>query len=182
MVPGVESLPTFLNFMAPIFEHFGGTTGGYGRSESAIAFTTPQNPYRSAPIICYESVYGEYVGEYVKQSANILTIMTNDGWWGNTPGHRQHLHYAKLRAIETRKWVARSANTGISAVINPVGEIKVSEPWDQKTTIKYSVPVISGETFYVRWGDYLYKLASAISVLLILWKFTDKLRKKRLNA
>jgi apolipoprotein N-acyltransferase len=176
------ALPTFLNFMAPVFEQFGGTTGGYGRSERAIAFTTPQNPYSSAPIICYESVYGEYVGEYVKQGANILTIMTNDGWWGNTPGHRQHLHYAKLRAIETRKWVARSANTGISAVINPVGEIKVSEPWDQKTTIKYAVPVESRETFYVRWGDYLYKLASAISVLLLLWKFTDKLRKKQSHA
>lgn len=182
LVPGVESLPTFLNFMAPVFEQFGGTTGGYGRSESATAFTTAQNPYSSAPIICYESVYGEYVGEYVKQGANILTIMTNDGWWGNTPGHRQHLHYAKLRAIETRKWVARSANTGISAVINPLGEIKVSEPWNQKTTIKYAVPVVSGETFYVRWGDYLYKLASAISVLLILWKFTDKLRKKQPNG
>ena len=182
LVPGVESLPTFLNFMAPIFEQFGGTTGGYGRSESATAFTTAQNPYSSAPIICYESVYGEYVGEYVKQGANILTIMTNDGWWGNTPGHRQHLHYAKLRPIETRKWIARSANTGISAVINPLGEIKVSEPWNQKTAIKYAVPVVSGETFYVRWGDYLYKLASGISVLLILWKFTDKLRKKQPNA
>lgn len=178
LVPGVESLPTFLNFMAPVFEQFGGTTGGYGRSESATAFSTPQNPYSSAPIICYESVYGEYVGEYVKQGANILTIMTNDGWWGNTPGHRQHLHYAKLRAIETRKWVARSANTGISAVIDPLGEIKTSQPWNQKTAIKYPVPVVSGETFYVQWGDYLYKIASAISLLLILWKFTDRFRKK----
>lgn len=178
LVPGVESLPTFLNFMAPVFEQFGGTTGGYGRSESATAFNTPQNPYSSAPIICYESVYGEYVGEYVKQGANILTIMTNDGWWGNTPGHRQHLHYARLRAIETRKWVARSANTGISAVIDPSGVIKTSQPWDTKTTIKYAVPVVTGETFYVRYGDYLYKLASVISVLLILWKFTDRFRKK----
>jgi apolipoprotein N-acyltransferase len=178
LVPGVESLPTFLNFMAPVFEQFGGTTGGYGRSESATAFNTPQNPYSSAPIICYESVYGEYVGEYVKQGANILTIMTNDGWWGNTPGHRQHLHYAKLRAIETRKWVARSANTGISAVIDPLGEIKTSQPWNSKTAIKYAVPAVSGETFYVRWGDYLYKIASAISLSLILWKFADRFRKK----
>lgn len=178
LVPGVESLPTFLNFMAPIFEQFGGTTGGYGRSESAVSFATPGNPYASAPIICYESVYGEYVGEYVKQGANILTIMTNDGWWGNTAGHRQHLHYARLRAIETRKWVARSANTGISAVIDPVGEIRSSQPWNTKTTIKYAVPFISGETFYVRFGDYLYKLASLISIVLIIWKLIDKFRKK----
>lgn len=172
LVPGVESLPTFLNFLAPVFEQFGGTTGGYGRSESAATFATDNN-YNAAPIICYESVYGEYVGEYVQKGANILTIMTNDGWWGNTPGHKQHLQYARLRAIETRKWVARSANTGISAVIDPVGSIRSSLPWNKMSTIKYAIPAISGETFYVRWGDYLYKLASLISILFILWKIKD---------
>jgi apolipoprotein N-acyltransferase len=174
LVPGVESLPTFLNFLAPVFEQFGGTTGGYGRSESAATFSATGNNYIAAPIICYESVYGEYVGEYVKKGANILTIMTNDGWWGNTPGHKQHLQYARLRAIETRKWVARSANTGISAVIDPTGSIRDSKPWHKMSTIKYAVPVVSGETFYVRWGDYLYKLASLISILFILWKIKDR--------
>ena len=174
LVPGVESLPTFLNFMAPVFEQFGGTTGGYGRSESAATFAATGNQYIAAPIICYESVYGEYVGEYVKKGANILTIMTNDGWWGNTPGHKQHLQYARLRAIETRKWVARSANTGISAIIDPTGVIRVSEPWNKMSTIKYAVPVVSGETFYVQWGDYLYKLASLLSILFIIWKLKDR--------
>lgn len=179
LVPGVESLPTFLNFMAPVFEQFGGTTGGYGRSESALAFTTPRNAYITAPIICYESVYGEYVGEYIKKGANILTIMTNDGWWGNTPGHKQHLQYARLRAIETRKWVARSANTGISAVIDPAGNIKTTEPWNKMSTIKYAVPTVTGETFYVKWGDYLYKLASLLSIVLILWKLKDRFIKQK---
>ena len=178
LVPGVESLPTFLNFLAPVFEQFGGTTGGYGRSESAATFATDNN-YIAAPIICYESVYGEYVGEYVQKGANILTIMTNDGWWGNTPGHKQHVQYARLRAIETRKWVARSANTGISAIIDPVGSIRSSLPWNKMSTIKYAVPAISGETFYVRWGDYLYKLASLISILFILWKIKDRFTKAK---
>lgn len=179
LVPGVESLPTFLNFLAPVFEQFGGTTGGYGRSESAATFAVTGNNYIAAPIICYESVYGEYVGEYVKKGANILTIMTNDGWWGNTPGHKQHLQYARLRAIETRKWVARSANTGISAVIDPVGTIRSSQSWNKMSTIKYHVPIISGETFYVRWGDYLYKLASLISILLLAWKIKDRFTKNK---
>jgi apolipoprotein N-acyltransferase len=178
LVPGVESLPTFLNFLAPVFEQFGGTTGGYGRSESAATFVT-SNHYIAAPIICYESVYGEYVGEYVKKNANLLTIMTNDGWWGNTPGHKQHLQYARLRAIETRKWVARSANTGISAVIDPVGAVRSSLPWNKMSTLKYAVPAISGETFYVRWGDYLYKLASLISILFMLWKIKDRFTKNK---
>lgn len=179
LVPGVESLPTFLNFMAPVFEQFGGTTGGYGRSESAEVFSSGANSYVAAPIICYESVYGEYVGEYVKKGANILTIMTNDGWWGNTPGHKQHLAYAGLRAIETRKWVARSANTGISAVIDPTGAVRSSEPWNKMSTIKYAIPVINGTSFYVSMGDYLYKLASLLSMLLILLKIKDRFIKSK---
>ncbi len=180
LVPGVESLPTFLNFLAPVFEQFGGTTGGYGRSASAAVFTSPGNKYIAAPIICYESVYGEYVGEYVQKGANILTIMTNDGWWGNTPGHKQHLQYARLRAIETRKWIARSANTGISAVIDPTGTIIERQPWNKMSTIKYNIPIVTGSTAYVKWGDYLYKLAVALSILLILWKLSDRFIKPRI--
>ena len=169
LVPGVESLPTFLNFMSPLFEHFGGTTGGYGRDTAAMAFHVNNNPYIAAPIICYESIYGEYVTEYVKRGANILTIVTNDGWWGNTPGHQQHLQYARLRAIETRRYVARSANTGISAVIDEKGNILTTQPWDKAAFIKYNIPVLNVETFYVRFGDYLYKIASLIAVLLLAW-------------
>jgi len=169
LVPGVESMPTFLNFMGPIFEKFGGTTGGYGRSDSSQVFSLPGNPYIVAPVICYESIYGEYVGSYVKRGANIITIITNDGWWGNTPGHKQHLQYARLRAIETRRWIARSANTGISAVIDDYGEIKASQPWDKAAVIKYPVPFTSRQTFYVQYGDYLYKIAGFVALLLLVW-------------
>ena len=169
LVPGVESLPTFLNFMSPLFEHFGGTTGGYGRDTAATAFHVIGNPYIAAPIICYESIYGAYVSTYVQKGANILTIITNDGWWGNTPGHKQHLQYARLRAIETRRFVARSANTGISAVIDEKGNILASMPWDKAAVIKYNIPLLTGETLYVRYGDYLYKIAALISTILLAW-------------
>lgn len=169
LVPGVETLPDFLLWMAPLFEKFGGTASGYGKSKESAVFTEPGNPYISAPIICYESIYGEYVASYAAKGANLLTIITNDGWWGNTPGHKQHLEYARLRAIETRKWVVRSANTGISAVINNRGEIIDTQPWDQAGFIKAYVPAISGETFYVRYGDLLSKIAVAFTLLLIAW-------------
>lgn len=78
---------------------------------------------RVGPIICYESVYGEYVTEYVKNGANLLAIVTNDGWWEDTPGYKQHLAYGCLRAIETRRSIVRSANTGISCVINERGDL-----------------------------------------------------------
>ena len=178
LVPGVESLPTFLNFMSPIFEKFGGSTGGYGKSDTALVFAIKGNPYIVAPVICYESIYGEYVASYVKRGANIITIITNDGWWGNTPGHKQHLQYARLRAIETRRWVARSANTGISAVINDRGEIVETRPWNEAAVIKYAIPITTKETFYVAYGDYLYKIAIVFAALFIGWHVATLLIKK----
>ena len=181
LVPGVETLPSFLNFMAPVFEKFGGTVGGYAKDSAAVAFKTVSNPYITAPIICYESIYGEYVTEYVKKGANILTIITNDGWWGNTPGHKQHLQYARLRAIETRRYVARSANTGISAVIDEKGNILQTQPWDKAAVIKYNIPVLTEQTFYVKHGDYLFKLFSLIGIILIVWNLFLVLKKKMLK-
>ena len=169
LVPGVESMPPFLNFLAPIFERFGGTTGGYGRSDSSKAFSIAYNPYKPAPVICYESIYGEYVSTYIGRGANIITIITNDGWWGNTPGHKQHLQYARLRAIETRRWVARSANGGISAVIDDYGNIRASQPFDKASATKFPIPINSTLTFYVLYGDYLNKIASFVALLLLLW-------------
>jgi apolipoprotein N-acyltransferase len=72
--------------------------------------TTADGRLRNAPIICYESVFGEHVAAHVRNGANLLCIMTNDAWWGTSPGYRQHLAYGRLRAIETRRDIARSAN------------------------------------------------------------------------
>ena len=184
LVPGVETLPSFLNILAPVFEQFGGTTGGYAKDVTSRNFVV--NNFQVAPVICYESIYGEYVASYVKKGANLITIITNDGWWGNTPGHKQHLAYAKLRAIETRRWVARSANTGISAVINEYGKIVNSKPWNAPAVIKYNIPQKSMLTFYVKHGDYLYQIFSLIGVLFLLWNwvlmFQKKFFKKKLIA
>src|SRR5690606_35475140 len=115
LVPGVEQLPftSALSFMKPLFAAFGGSTGGYGRQDNPTVFYA-QSGIGAAPVICYESIWGGYVAEAVKKGAQFIAVITNDGWWGNTSGKDQHMAYAKLRAIETRRWVARSANTGIS--------------------------------------------------------------------
>ena len=186
LVPGVETLPDFLLWMAPLFEKFGGTASGYGRSKASSVFSEDNDPYITAPIICYESIYSEYVASYVKEGANLLTIMTNDGWWGNTPGHKQHLEYARLRAIETRRWVARSANTGISAIINSNGEILQTQPWDKAAFIKAKIPVEDGDTFYVKSGDILSKIAFAFAALLTIWNIylviKNKLGRKKITT
>ena len=178
LVPGVETLPDFLLWMGAIFERFGGTTGGYGRDKEATAFKVVGNPYVTAPVICYESIYGEYITDYIKKGANLITIMTNDGWWANTPGHKQHLNYARLRAIETRKWIARSANTGISAVINSNGEIVESRPWNEVAAIKYNIPAVAGETFFVRNGALIFKIAVFLTLVLLGYYFITILKKR----
>ncbi len=178
LVPGVESLPDFLQWMGPVFEKFGGTAGGYGRSKESEVFQEPNNPYITAPIICYESIYGEYVASYVRKGANLLTIITNDGWWGNTPGYQQHLQYARLRAIETRRWVIRSANTGMSAVIDAKGNILQTQPWDKATFIKATIPIETSETFFVKYGDILSRSTLLLACFFIIMNIYLIIKKK----
>ncbi len=168
LVPGVETLPGFLKFLAPVFEEFGGTAGGYAKQEERTPINTT-NGYVIAPAICYESIYGEYMSKYVRSGANIIAVITNDGWWGNTPGYKHHMLYGKLRAIETRKWVLRSANTGISCFIDPVGNVFQPQPWWTASATKMHIPVNNQQTFFVRYGDLLSKLALILAGILILF-------------
>lgn len=167
LVPGVETLPKFLLFLGPLFEQLGGTAGGYARQE--IRTPVPvKDHFVIAPAICYESIYGEFLSEYIKKGSNLIVIITNDGWWGNTPGHQQHLAYARLRAIETRKWVVRSANTGISTFINPLGEKEQSAVWWKEEIIKQSVYTDQRMTLFVQWGDWISKLALLLASFIFI--------------
>ena len=179
LVPGVETLPSFLLWMGNLFEGFGGTSGTLGRDSHRAVFSDKQHYFLAAPIICYESIYGDYITEYVRKGANILTIITNDGWWGNTQGYRQHMAYARLRAIETRRWIARSANTGISCFIDPAGTVYEPQPWDTKAAIKMKIEPLQSQTFFVRHGDYLSRISNVASVVLLLLLIIFNLRSRR---
>ena len=116
--------------------------------------------------------------KYIDNGANIICIITNDGWWQDTPGYKQHMSYARLRAIETRKWIARSANTGISCFIDPYGTAINPQPWNQTAAIKLNVPVSDTKTFYVKFGDLISKGAVIASVLFIILIFIQWIKKK----
>jgi apolipoprotein N-acyltransferase len=176
LVPGVETLPPFLHFIDSWFEKFGGTTAGYTGQPDRTPLTTSDHHYSIATAVCYESIYGEFLSRYVRNGANLIAIITNDGWWGNTPGHRQHEDYARLRAVETRRWVVRSANTGISCVIDPNGRITVFRPWDQVATIKANIPPENEKTFYVQYGDCISHIAILLTILLFAWHFFTLLK------
>ena len=170
LVPGVETLPSFLSILDKWFEQFGGTTGGYARQDERTVLVADNSNYKIAPAICYESVYGEFLAEYIRNGANLITVITNDGWWGETAGFRQHMNYARLRAIETRRWVARSANTGISCFIDQYGDVLQPQPWNTAVAIKHNVPDSgSNKTFYVVHGDFIYRISMGITIILVAW-------------
>jgi apolipoprotein N-acyltransferase len=166
LVPGAESLPfaSTLSFLKPIFAHLGGATGSYGGQKEPGVFYS-QIGIGVTPAICYESIWGEWIAGSVKKGSQFIAIITNDGWWENTPGKDQHLDYAKLRAIETRRWVCRSANTGISAFINQRGDIIQQTKWWVRTAIKQNINLNSELTFYVMHGDYIAKLCSLLALI-----------------
>lgn len=179
LVPGVEQMPFPAVFK--YFENFaidmGGTTGSLGMQDERSVFFSHQGKVGIAPVICYESVYPDYVGQYVKNGANLIFIITNDGWWEDTPGHKQHLAYARLRAIETRKEIARCANTGISCFITPLGQIEQATPyWKDAVIVKQMVPN-DVKTFFVRFGDLISYAASMIAILLLVWSQVLRFRK-----
>ncbi|WBV54381.1 apolipoprotein N-acyltransferase [Chryseobacterium gambrini] len=184
LVPGVEIFP-YMNYLKPLLGdamiNLGGTVASLGTDKERVAFSNPFNKGKIAPIICYESIYGEFTGEYVKKGANFLAIMTNDSWWGVTEGHKQLLSYAKLRAIETRREIARAANSGISAHINAKGEIMEDTFYGDKTALFSKINLYDGMTFYTRSGDLLsrfsvFALGFLLFYFLIRW-FQRKTKK-----
>lgn len=182
LVPGPEVFP-FAKYLRPfqdqIFGDLGGMIGNLGTQKERAAFPAPDRPGLAVgPIICYESIYGEFVTEYVKKGATLLFIVTNDGWWGNTPGYRQHFQYARLRAIETRRSIARSANTGISGFINQRGDVLQKSDYWVEAAMTQDLNANGKLTFYVRYGDYLGRAAMILSLLLVLYAFSSRFLKK----
>lgn len=167
LVPGVEVLPGFLSFMSATFEKFGGTTGGYAKDTVAKVLRTTNNSFNITPAICYESIYGDYLSDFNRQGADLICIITNDGWWGNTAGHKQHKDYARLRAIESRKWVARSANTGISCFIDPYGNVVQQLGWEKEGALRQTVGAFITETFYTEHGDLLSRIMIWVAVAFL---------------
>lgn len=171
LVPGVEQMPFPFIFkhLESVAIDLGGTTGQLGVQEERSVFFSTDRRKSTAPVICYESIYGEYIGEYIKNGASFISIITNDGWWADTPGYRQHLRYGRLRAIETRRWIARSANTGISCFIDPKGNILQPTGWWIPAVISQNIGMNSELTFYTSYGDYIARAALCIAFAMLIY-------------
>lgn len=180
LTPGVEYLPSggIFSFLEKFTIDLGGTVGSLGKSDNPGPFTINEN-IKVAPIICYESIFGDYCTDFVRQGANLFIIITNDGWWGDTPGHRQHMLFTSLRAIETRRSIGRSANTGISCFTNQRGDIFQATKYWERTVIKQELNLNDTLTFYARFGDYFGRLSAFLSVIFILLAVVFGIRRKK---
>ena len=182
LVPGVEIFP-YIRYLKPILGDamldFGGANSSLGIDKERKVFSNKFNKAKMAPIICYESIYGEYVTDYVKNGANLLAIMTNDSWWDNTEGHKQLLSYARLRAIETRREIVRAANSGISAHINARGDILQDTFYDDRTALLVKANLLEEKSIYTKIGDLISRIAIFVLGFLIIYHFGERIASKK---
>ncbi len=183
LVPGFEFVPAgkLMQKISKVLPEIGLKNRNYGTQPKRSCFLSADRSFKIAPVICYESVYGEYVTDYIKEGAEAIFIITNDGWWKNTNGYKQHLSYASLRAIETRKPVIRSANTGISCFMDIRGKIVQKTKWWTPALLKGDFYPDKRITPYVRFGDYLMRAACILSLLTIIVVFVIQPLRKRLK-
>ena len=177
LVLGVEKMPfsNYLKFLEPLALDLGGTSGSLGIHDTPFVFI---NKIKFTPAICYESVYGEYLSKSILKNGQCIIVITNDGWWNNSPGYKQHLMMSKLRAIEFRKDILRSANTGISAYINQKGDIVLKTNWWTQEYLSTEFFYNNKITFYTLFGDYIGKISCIILIIIFLSLLLKKIKHK----
>lgn len=180
LVTGIEKMPYTrqLRFLEKLMVNLGGTFRSNAIQEERDVFKAINDSILVAPVICWESVFGEYVTDYIKKGAHYIFVITNDGWWGDTPGHRQHNSLSSIRAIETRRSIARSANTGISSFINQRGDVLQKISWWKRGAIVDDINANDKITFYVKYGDYIGRTAFWVGILMVLSLISFFLRNK----
>lgn len=176
LVPGVEKMPypKIFGFLEKYSLELGGTSGSLGTQDSRINLVS-NDGIAVAPAICYESIYGDFMSGYMRDTAEFIAVITNDGWWGNTPGYRQHMNYARLLAVEFRKSVARSANTGISCFINQRGDIMKQSEWWKEDVLSETILKNNNITFYAKHGDYIGFICAFIAITLLIYLILRRL-------
>ena len=166
LTPAVEAIPEWMGFLKN-YSLTMGIARGTLKTDKASRNMRFGGHQVGVPI-CYESAFGGYVSEFARKGADLLFVITNDGWWGDTPGYKQHFEFSKLRAIENRRCVARSANTGRSGFFNQRGDVIQSTEYWKEDVIKATLKANKDKTFYSKHGDYLYRIAMWMTFGLLL--------------
>lgn len=175
LVVGVERMPFRgkIKALDRLMVDLGGTSNHLGTDSVATVFSGGVGA-----AICWEAVFGEYFAEFVRNGATIMAVASNDSWWGDTRGHKQLFSFSRLRAIETRRAIFRSANTGTSGFINQRGDVLAQTNWDETTAITATLKTNSHITFYTRYGDYVARITVLVFLLSVLYYIALKFRRR----
>jgi len=181
LVPLFERMPfvQYLGFLGKYSLALGGYNGTYSRRQERTTFIVPDTSSAILPIVCFESIFGPYCARNLPEKKGFVCMITNDGWWKNTPGYRHHFNFSPVRAIENRLDFVRVANTGISAIINAKGLVVTRTPWWEKATLKGRIHLRRGQTFFACYGDYLGRTALIFTGVLGVMAGCLSLKKSR---
>jgi apolipoprotein N-acyltransferase len=184
LVPLFERMPfvQYLRFLGKYSLELGGYTGTYSNRQASSRFVLPDASISILPIVCYESIFGPYCSRNLPEEKGFICMITNDGWWKNTPGYQHHFNFSPVRAIENRRDFVRVANTGISAIINARGMVIARTPWWEKTTLRGKIHLRGGQTFFAQHGDYLGRVSLVLGGLLVLLAGIRKLKMPRIKV
>jgi len=172
-IPYADAVPFLIKPLS-----WGVGISNWARGKDTTVFKL-RNGITFSTVICYESVFPNYVRQFVKKGADFLVIITNDGWYGKSSGPYQHAAYAVLRAVENRRAIVRAANTGISEFIDPYGRfIGNQTKLDERTVLTASIPISHQMTFYSEHGDWIAHVAEVVSFGVILFGLFLKFKEK----
>jgi apolipoprotein N-acyltransferase len=147
--------------------------GGFHKGKVPAVGTLP-GAYKFGVFICYEAIYPGEIREFAGKGANLLINISNDGWFGKSAAAVQHLHMARVRAVESRRWVLRVTNSGITAAIDPYGKIYESIPRDVRGAVDLPYDFRTAITLYARFGDWFAWMCVLVSVILLSATFWKK--------
>jgi len=165
LVPFGEYVPLkrLLFFAAPLVESIG---EGFFAGTDAVVFPINGHPISTA--ICYEIVYPNLVRQFVQNGSQLLTTITNDAWFGRTSAPHQHFAQAAMRSIEEGRYLVRSANTGISGIVDPYGRVLAESRLYEPAVIVGDARFVTASTLYARIGDLLAYVAALVTLVMLL--------------
>ncbi len=168
LVPFAERIP-YADQVPFLIEplRWGVGISNWGLAKDSVVFGTISPASKFLAMVCYESIFPEFVASFVNKGAEFLVFITNDSWWGNTSGARQHNQFAVLRAIENRRWVVRCANGGISSFIDPMGRMFDQTEMYTQDFRQRTIQPLTYSTFYSRNGDWFARICMMMSVVFI---------------
>jgi apolipoprotein N-acyltransferase len=168
LVPFGEYVP-----FASVFSFAGGLTQAVGNFTRGTSRAPLQAGDKKLGVfICYESIFPDEIRQLVKQGAQVLVNISNDGWYGDSGAWAQHLNQARMRAVENNRWLLRDTNTGLTASIDPYGRVVARLPRKTRAALSAPYAVTNGTTFYSRHGDWFAYLCAIISLGALIARFT----------